>query len=91
MEGLIADLVIVTLTLGLGFIGAGATWKFWKKERAKDPDVKREAMEDQGEHNVKEYEVEESRRCSVCNEMTDPNTDLYMSGEWFHKKCFKVN
>jgi hypothetical protein len=91
MEGLLADLVIVAITLGAGLIGADLTWKYWKRARAKDPEIKREIMEEQGENNAKEYEVEESRKCSMCGELTDPSADLYMSGEWFHKKCFKIN
>ena len=94
MEGLVIDVIMVLLTLGMGIVGVGLAWEWWNKQAQKralsDPRSRRELMEHKGKDNLEEFKIEESRMCLECKKLTDPKTDLFINGCWYHKQCWKL-
>ena len=89
MEGLVVDLVFVLTAIGIGLVGGTYTWRFWKKDRSKDRDVREAKMKAQGEDNREELELENRRKCHFCKKVTNPDKDVFLSGLWYHKECWK--
>jgi hypothetical protein len=89
MEGLVIDIIGVLLALGLGLGGGSYGWYLWNKKRSKDRDVREAKMKAKGKDNLEEVELESRRKCHFCKKLTSPDKDVFLSGLWYHKECWK--
>lgn len=45
-------------------------------------------LDEQGEVNAVKFTLDQLRYCAVCQQPTNPKTDLRLSAAWIHHTCY---
>lgn len=78
------DAVITIGVLFACFLAAS----LFANHRAKTVAAKVRARRAQGELNAEETEAEKELVCFRCGKKVDPNVDVFVGADWWHRKCY---
>lgn len=86
---IVVDIFIVLFALALLALGIPY---IVRRVQLADPKTKvleaASVQDEQGETNTVKFNLDQLRKCVVCQQMTDPNKDLRASAAWVHPHCY---